>query len=59
MIAVAEAQALVYEHAQPLPAENVSLAPACLNMILAEPVVADLDMPPFTKATHGWLCTAV
>ncbi len=50
MISVSEAQAGVYAHALPLPAASVDLTPACLGMILAEPVVADLDMPPFTKS---------
>jgi molybdopterin molybdotransferase len=50
MLAVAEAQAIVRQHAVPLPAENVPLDPAALGLVLAEDVVSDLDMPPYDKS---------
>ena len=50
MIAVSEAQALVYARVRALAAEVTQLTPACLGMVLAEPIIADLDVPPFTKA---------
>jgi molybdopterin molybdotransferase len=50
MISVAEAQALVLEHAQPLPPETVPLDAAALGLVLAEDVASDLDMPPYDKA---------
>src|SRR5438132_7670913 len=50
MLTVAEAQALVLQHAQPLPPETVPLMPAALGLVLAEDVASDLDMPPFDKA---------
>src|SRR5258707_1207384 len=50
MIPITEAQSRVFARSQPLPAMSIPLTPACLGMILAEPVAADLDMPPFTKS---------
>src|SRR5438132_10406230 len=50
MLTVAEAQALVLQHAQPLPPETVPLMPAALGLVLAEDVVSDTDMPPYDKA---------
>jgi molybdopterin molybdotransferase len=50
MLSVAEAQALVLQHARPLPPEVVPLAPAALGLVLAEDVASDLDMPPYDKA---------
>jgi molybdopterin molybdotransferase len=50
MLAVAEAQTLVLERAQPLPPEVQALTPASLGLILAEDAVSDLEMPPFDKA---------
>jgi molybdopterin molybdotransferase len=50
MLAVAEAQAVVLEHARPLPPEVVPLTPAAVGLVLAEDVVSDLDMPPYDKA---------
>src|SRR5271170_1182 len=49
MLSVSEAQAVVLQHAQPLPAEAVSTADA-LGLALAEDVASDLDMPPYDKA---------
>jgi molybdopterin molybdotransferase len=50
MLAVADAQAVVLQHARPLPPEVVPLTPAALGLVLAEDVVSDLDMPPYDKA---------
>ncbi len=50
MLAVSDAQAIVLQHAQPLPAVNTSLTAAALGLVLAEDVASDLDMPPFDKA---------
>jgi molybdopterin molybdotransferase len=52
MLPVADAQSLILQHTQPLPAETVPLAPgACaLGCVLAEDVVSDIDMPPHDKA---------
>jgi molybdopterin molybdotransferase len=50
MLAVSEAQAIVLQHAQPLPPETVPLTPAVLGLVLAEDVASDLDMPPYDKA---------
>jgi molybdopterin molybdotransferase len=50
MLSVAEAQAIVLQHARPLPPETVPLGPAALGLVLAEDVVSDLDMPPYDKA---------
>ena len=49
MISVAEAIQIVIDETQPLPMERVQLAHA-LNRVLAQDVVADLDMPPFDRA---------
>jgi molybdopterin molybdotransferase len=49
MLTVAEATAIVLEHARPLPVETTPLAEA-LGRVLAEDVASDLDMPPFDKA---------
>lgn len=50
MIPIPDAQAHVYARAHPLAAQMQQLTPACLGMVLAEAIPADLDMPPFTKA---------
>ncbi len=50
MIPISEAQALVYARATPLEAAAFPLTPGCLGMVLAEPIAADLDLPPFNKA---------
>ena len=50
MLSVSQAQALVLEHARPLPSEAVPLAPDALGLVLAEDVASDLDMPPYDKA---------
>jgi molybdopterin molybdotransferase len=50
MLAVAEAQEIVLQHARPLPPEAVPLGPSALGLVLAEDVTSDLDMPPYDKA---------
>ena len=50
MLAVAEAQAVIGQHARPLPPELAPLTSATLGLILAEDVASDIDMPPYDKA---------
>jgi molybdopterin molybdotransferase len=60
MLAVAEAQAVVLQHARPLTPEIVPLTPGALGLVLAEDVVSDLDMPPYDKAMmDGYAVRAV
>jgi len=49
-LSVAEAQALIHRHVQPLPPVSLTLTPALLGCVLAEDVHSDLDSPPFDKA---------
>lgn len=58
MISFDEALACVIETATPLGTETVPLA-AAAGRVLAEAVVADLDLPPFdTTAMDGWAVPA-
>lgn len=50
MLSVAEALAIVLQHARPLSPETCPLTPAALGLVLAEDVASDLDMPPHDKA---------
>src|ERR671925_626986 len=50
MLEVADATAVVLEHARPLPPQQVPLSATALGLVLAEDVVSDLDMPPYDKA---------
>src|SRR5262245_14320900 len=50
MLSVAEAQAIVLQHARPLAPEAVPLTTAALGLVLAEDVASDLDMPPYDTA---------
>jgi molybdopterin molybdotransferase len=50
MLSVADAQKIVLDAAGPLAPVTVRLDAAVLGLVLAEDVVSDLDMPPFTKA---------
>src|SRR5262249_25789324 len=50
MLSVSEAQALIMHHARPLQPVSVPLSHTTLGLVLAEDVVSDLDMPPYTKA---------
>jgi molybdopterin molybdotransferase len=59
MIKLNEALQIVLESAKPLGTERVELSDA-LGRILAEDVEADMDMPPFDKATvDGYACRRV
>ena len=49
MISVAEAIQIVIDETPTLPVERVQLAQA-LNRVLAQEIIADLDMPPFDRA---------
>ena len=49
LLSVGSAVARVLGRAQPLAPRSTSLA-GSLGLILAEPIVADLDLPPFAKA---------
>jgi molybdopterin molybdotransferase len=49
MLSVAEAQAIVLQHARPLPPEAVAIVDA-LGLVLAEDIVSGLDVPPYDKA---------
>ena len=56
MIPLTEALQIVLDSARPLDSERVDLTDA-LNRILAEDVCADMDIPPFDKATvDGYAC---
>ncbi|MCL5280348.1 MAG: molybdopterin molybdotransferase MoeA [Planctomycetes bacterium] len=56
MIDLKEALQIVLDSAQPLGTERVELRDA-LDRILAEDVTADMDLPPFDKATvDGYAC---
>src|SRR5207253_1569311 len=50
MLEVAEALAVVLEHARPLPPADAALGPAALGRVLAADVAADADSPPFAKS---------
>jgi molybdopterin molybdotransferase len=50
MLSVAGAQAVVGQHARPLPPELAPLTAATLGLVLAEDVASDIDMPPYDKA---------
>jgi len=54
LLSIAEAQQLVLERAEPLPAENVPLEGAA-RRVLAEPARAEIDLPPFpSSAMDGY-----
>jgi molybdopterin molybdotransferase len=54
LLSIAEAQQLVLERTEPLPAENVSLEGAA-RRVLAEPARAEIDLPPFpSSAMDGY-----
>ncbi len=50
MLAVAEAQRLILEHARPLPPETTGLTSSALGHVLAEEVASDLDSPNYDKS---------
>src|SRR4051812_35126804 len=49
MISVAEAITLVEQHVQPLGIEKVAISDV-VGRILAEDIVADMDLPPFDRS---------
>src|SRR4051794_11670829 len=49
MLSVAEATALIFQHARPLE-PIIAQIESALGLVLAEDIVSDLDMPPFDKA---------
>ena len=49
LLSVESAVKLVLDQAQPLPSRPTTLLDA-LGLVLAEPIVADIDLPPFAKA---------
>jgi molybdopterin molybdotransferase len=58
LLSIAEAQQLVLERAEPLPAENVPLEGAA-RRVLAEPARAKIDLPPFpSSAMDGYAVRA-
>jgi molybdopterin molybdotransferase len=50
MLSVADAEAIVLEHARLLPPVSVPLTAETLGQVLAEEIASDLDMPPYDKA---------
>lgn len=50
MLSVADALALVLGQTHPLPAGYETLTPALLGRVLAEPIYADIDSPPYDKS---------
>jgi molybdopterin molybdotransferase len=50
MLAVADAQRLILQHARPLPPETISLSSTALGHVLAEDVICDLDSPSYDKS---------
>ena len=58
LLSIAEAQQLVLERTEPLPAENVPLEGAA-RRVLAEPARAEIDLPPFpSSAMDGYAVRA-
>jgi len=58
LLSIAEAQQLVLERTEPLPAENVPLDGAA-RRVLAEPARAEIDLPPFpSSAMDGYAVRA-
>jgi molybdopterin molybdotransferase len=51
MLSLAEARATVLEAAEPVEAIEVALTEA-QGLVLAEPLTADVDLPPFDRACH-------
>jgi len=56
MIRIEEAYKLVTGAVEPMAAERIDIK-ACLNRVLAEDIISDVDMPPFNKsAMDGYAC---
>jgi molybdopterin molybdotransferase len=58
MLSIAEAQQLVLQHARRTAAQPLPLAES-LGQVLAEPIVSDIDMPPFDKSLVDGLAVRV
>lgn len=50
MLRVDEAQTIILQQAQPLPAQAAPLTPESLGQVLAEDIVSDIDSPPYDKS---------
>ncbi|MFN4260453.1 MAG: gephyrin-like molybdotransferase Glp [Gemmataceae bacterium] len=50
MLEVSQAQAIILQHANPLPPVRVRLTSAARGLVLAEAVRSDIDSPPYDKA---------
>ncbi|HCR30899.1 MAG TPA: molybdopterin molybdenumtransferase MoeA [Opitutae bacterium] len=57
VITVEEAQTLIQENVTPMARETVSIE-SCLNRVLAEPLLADRDLPPFNRSTFDGFAIA-
>ena len=57
MITVKEAQALILESIAPLQTERAPVH-TCLDRVLAEPLLADRDLPPFNRSTFDGFAIA-
>lgn len=58
MISLAEARSKILERAEPREAIEVALTEA-VGLVLAEPVIGDVDLPPFDRsAVSGYACLA-
>ena len=57
MITVEEAQASILENMAPMPREMAPIE-SCLNRVLAEPLLADRDLPPFNRSTFDGFAIA-
>jgi molybdopterin molybdotransferase len=50
MLQVAEAQAVILQHARPLAPQMVTVTSEVLGRVLAEDVASDIDMPPYDQS---------
>jgi molybdopterin molybdotransferase len=57
MTSVAEAEALIAERLQPRPIERVGIG-AAIGRVLAEPIAAERDQPPFDRVTMDGIAIA-
>lgn len=57
MITVEEAQARILESMAPLPTERAQVD-SCLSRVLAEPLLADRNLPPFNRSTFDGFAIA-
>tara|TARA_Y100000814_G_scaffold293043_1_gene273186 strand:- start:448 stop:1776 length:1329 start_codon:yes stop_codon:yes gene_type:complete len=57
VITVEKAQASIQDNMVPMPREMVPIE-SCLNRVLAEPLLADRDLPPFNRSTFDGFAIA-